>query len=290
MTPAPAVRLGLTLPSFRSDPEPVIAVARVADAAGVDGVFAFDHLFRMRGDAPGGEPRPALELLTTMAAVAAETSRVVVGSLVARTTLRPPATLVAAFDTLARIAPGRLVAGLGSGDHVSEPEDDAFGVDVPDRLGRLAETVALATGRGYPVWVGGNSPAVRRVAADGADGWNAWGGDAAGFARLTAGVRDRLGRAGRDAGLPGSPGVSPWGFACSWGGLAVVGATQAEAERKLGRLGGPRPGVLCGGPERVAEAVGEYAAAGAAWVVLGPLDPSDPDNAAVLGEAVRPLL
>lgn len=271
------VRLGLTLPSFRSDPEPVLAVARAADAAGVDGVFAFDHLFRMRGDLPGGEPRPALELLTTLGAVAAETSRVLVGSLVARTTLRPPATLVAALDTVARIAPGRLVAGLGSGDDLSGPEDDAFGVDVPDRLARLAETVALAAGRGYPVWVGGNSPAIRRLAAEGADGWNGWGSDVAAFARMVGGVRDHLGR-------------DTSAFACSWGGLAVVGATQAEAEKKLERLGGSRPGVLCGGPERVAEAVAGYAAAGAAWVVLGPLDPSDPDNAAVLGEAVRPLL
>ena len=53
------LHLGLTLPSFRSDPGPVLAVARAAEAAGIDGVFAFDHLFRERGDGgvrAGDEP------------------------------------------------------------------------------------------------------------------------------------------------------------------------------------------------------------------------------------------
>ncbi|MGH8973618.1 MAG: LLM class flavin-dependent oxidoreductase, partial [Acidimicrobiia bacterium] len=170
------LRLGLTLPSFRPEPGPVLAVAAAAEAAGLDGIFAFDHLFRQRGDAVDAEPRPALELTTTLAAVAAETARITVGSLVARATLRPPATLVAALDTIARIAPGRLVAGLGSGDEESDPENEAFGVDTTDRLARLEETVDRAVGRGYPVWVGGWAPAARRLAALRADGWNGWGG------------------------------------------------------------------------------------------------------------------
>ncbi|MGH9040894.1 MAG: LLM class flavin-dependent oxidoreductase, partial [Acidimicrobiia bacterium] len=133
------LRLGISLPSFRSEPDPVLAVAAAAEAAGLDGIFAYDHLFRFRGEAADAEPRPALELTTTMAAVAAETERITVGSLVARATLRPTASLVAALDTLARIAPGRLVAGLGSGDEQSDPENEAFGVETADRLLRLEE-------------------------------------------------------------------------------------------------------------------------------------------------------
>jgi len=274
-----SLRLGLTLPSFRSDPEPVLAVARAAEAAGIDGVFAFDHLFRARGVGAGDEIRPSLELLTTMGAVAAETARVVVGSLVARASLRPPASLVAAFDTLARIAPGRLVAGIGAGDKLSAPEDEAFGVAPADRLGCLAEVVNRAAGRGYQVWVAGPSPAVRRLAATRADGWNLWGADAARFATLAASVREGVIAAGRD----------PAEFAPSWGGLVLAGASDAEAEAKLERFG-ERPGLLWGGPERLAEGLSAYAEAGAAWVVLGPIDSSNPDNAAILGEAVRPLL
>ena len=278
------LHLGLTLPSFRSDPGPVLAVARAAEAAGIDGVFAFDHLFRERGDGgvrAGDEPaiRPSLELLTTMGAVAAETSRVVVGSLVARASLRPPASLVAAFDTLARIAPGRLVAGIGAGDELSAPEDEAFGVVPADRLACLTEAVGRARGRGYPVWVGGPSPAVRRLAAARADGWNLWGGNAARFAALAASVLEGVTAAGRD----------PAAFALTWGGLVLAGASDAEAKAKLERFG-ERPGLLWGGPERLAEELSAYTEAGAGWVVLGPIDSSNPDNAAVLGEAVRPLL
>jgi len=274
-----ALRLGLTLPSFREDPEQVLAVARAADSAGLDGIFAFDHLFRLprSGDA---EPRPALELLTTLGAVAAETSRVTVGSLVARASLRPAASLVSGLDTLARIAPGRLVAGVGAGDEESDPEDHAFGTEVPDRLACLTETVARAVGRGYPVWVGGLSPAVRRLAAARADGWNGWGGDVAAFARRVNAVRDEVQAAGRD----------PGAFACSWGGLAAVGSGEQEAAAKRARLGGDREGLVTGGPERVAEMLAAYAAAGATWVILAPLDSANPDNAALLGEAVRPLL
>jgi alkanesulfonate monooxygenase SsuD/methylene tetrahydromethanopterin reductase-like flavin-dependent oxidoreductase (luciferase family) len=274
------LRLGLTLPSFRSEPGPVLAVAAAAEAAGVDGIFAFDHLFRARGDAPDAEPRPALELTTTLAAVAAETARITVGSLVARATLRPAATLVAALDTVARIAPGRLVAGLGSGDEESDAENHAFGVDTANRLERLEETVVRAVGRGYPVWVGGWAPAVRRLAATRADGWNGWGGSVEGFARRVAEVREEAERAGRD----------PAAVACTWGGLALLGADEAEAKAKLERLGGERPGLVWGGPERVAEAFAAYGQAGATWVIVGPLDSGDPDNARLLGQAVRPLL
>lgn len=276
------LRLGLTLPSFRSDPAPVLDVAREAERAGLHGVFAFDHLFRQRGDAPAAEPRPALELLTTLGAVTAETVAIVVGSLVARATLRPAASLVVAFDTLERIAPGRLVAGIGSGDDESDSENEAFGVeaDAAARLRRLEEAVLCAGGRGYPVWVAGHSPAVRRLAGARADGWNGWGGDVAGFARRVASVREEAERADRD----------PAAVECSWGGLAVVAGTEGEAKAKLDRLGGDRPGLVWGGPDRVAEAIAAYATAGAAWVIMAPLDSSDPDNAAVLGEAILPEL
>ena len=294
------MRVGLTLPSFQPDPERVLAVASAAEQAGLDGVFAFDHLFRQRGDAAGAERRPALELLTMTAAVAAATERITVGTLVARTTLRPPAVHRAAFDTLARIAPGRIVAGLGGGDDESIAEDTAFGV-LPDdpppagrapitgrsdagsgtdfgayRMERLEATVAVLAGRPYPVWVAGFSPASVRVAAARADGWNRWGGGPASFATAVERVRAELANAGRD----------PGAFTYTWGGLAVLGPTAAEAEGKWQRLGGSRPGIVRGDPPAVAEQLAAYAAAGADWVILGPIDSSDPSNAAVVGEAV----
>jgi alkanesulfonate monooxygenase SsuD/methylene tetrahydromethanopterin reductase-like flavin-dependent oxidoreductase (luciferase family) len=288
-----AVRVGLTLPSFQSEPERVLAVARAAEDAGLDGVFLFDHLFRRRGDAADAERRPALELLTMTAAVAAATERVTVGTLVARATLRPPAVLRAAFDTLERIAPGRVVAGVGGGDNESIAEDTAVGVLPGDpapagsgsagvdpgayRLERLGATVGALAGRGYPVWVAGVSPAAVRLAAALAGGWNRWGGLPASFGAAAERVRAEVANAKRDAGA----------FAYTWGGLALLGETPAEADAKRDRLGGDRPDVVCGDPPRLAETIAAYAAAGADWVILGPIDSSDPANAALLGEAAR---
>jgi len=285
------VRVGLTLPSFQSDPERVLTVARAAEDAGLDGVFLFDHLFRRRGDAADAERRPALELLTMTAAVAAATERSTVGTLVARATLRPPAVLRAAFDTLDRVAPGRIIAGLGGGDDESIAEDTAFGVlpgdpapagsgtptddPGPYRLERLEATVAALADRGYPVWVAGVSPAAVRIAAEQADGWNRWGGGSASFGAAAERVRAEVTNAGRD----------PDAFTYTWGGLAVVGPTRAEAEAKRDRLGGGRPDVVWGDPPRVAETIAAYAAAGADWVILGPIDSAEPSNAAVLGAA-----
>jgi len=291
-----SVRVGLTLPSFQSDPERVLAVARAAEDAGVDGVFLFDHLFRQRGDVAGAERRPALELLTMAAGVAAATARITVGTLVARATLRPPATLRAAFDTLARMAPGRIVAGLGAGDDESVAEDWAFGVLPGDpepagtgdggrqpfgayRVARFEAAVAAVQERDYPVWLAGRSPAALRLAAASGDGWNHWGSEVAGFATAAERMRDEVTRAGRAIGA----------FTYTWGGLAVLGASPEEARSKADRLNGRRPGIVVGDPPRVADQISAYAAAGADWVILGPIDSANADNAAVLGDAVALL-
>lgn len=268
------MKLGLTLPSFVDDPAVPLAVAVVADRAGVDAVFAFDHLFR----GPPERRRPALECTTLLGAVAAATRRVGLGSLVARSTLRPPAVLAHALDTVHRISSGRLLVGVGSGDEQSREENESYGLDFgtdDDRLASLHAAVEVLTGRGYPVWVGGRAGHMIRAGGT-ADGWNRWGVTPA---RLAA---------ERDEVLAAHPG-GPEHLTVSWGGLAVIGATEAEAEAKAARLA-PGPRVLVGGPERLAEALAGYAAAGASWAVLGPIDSSDPSNAAVLGELVAPLV
>jgi len=267
------VKLGLTLPSFVPDPSVALAVAHAAESAGVDGVFVYDHLFRSARD---GHRRPALEAVALLGAVCAATEHITVGTLVARASMRPPASLHAAFATAARLAPGRVVAGIGAGDSQSRAEQDAFGLSVgsvDDRLDRLRAAVLAARGHGYPVWVGGNIARVRAVAAELADGWNQWGGTAAQFA---ARARTLHGQAGP-------------GFACTWGGLVVLGVDDDEAARKAPRLRPDQPAIT-GGPARVAAALGEYAAAGADWVVVGPVDATNPANAALLGEQVRPRL
>ena len=256
MTDGRKVKVGLTLPSFQSEPDKVLAVARAAEHAGLDGVFLFDHLFRRRGDAANAERRPALELLTMTAAVAAATERVTVGTLVARATLRPPAVLRAAFDTLARIAPGRVIAGVGGGDNESIAEDTAVGVLPGDpapagsgragvdpgayRLERLEATVEALVGRDYPVWVAGVSPGAVRIAASRADGWNRWGGQPTSFAKAVERVTAEVTNAKRDS--------DAFTYTYTWGGLALLGSTLSDAKAKRDRLGGDRPDVVWGDP------------------------------------------
>jgi len=129
----PAV--GITLPAFVRDPDDVFAVARAAEAAELDGVFVYDHLFRVAAD---GTRRPALEMTALLHAVIAETRRVAVGVLVARAALRPAAVTACTFATAARVSGGRVIAGIGAGDSESARENEEFGVG----FGSFAERIA----------------------------------------------------------------------------------------------------------------------------------------------------
>ncbi len=250
-------------------------MAAAAEASGLDGVFAYDHLFRR--DARG-QRRPALEMFALMGAVAGATRRIALGSLVARATLRPAATLASGFDTVARIAgPDRLFVGIGAGDGESREENEAFGLDfgtTAERVAALRAAVEATRDRGYPVWVGGTDPAVREVAAAHADGWNRWGAGAERFRAQSANLRSAAVR-------------SP--FTVSWGGLVVLADDDATAARKAERLGAG-DGVIVGGPDVVATALGAYVDAGADWLVIGPVDSADPDNARILGEEILPRM
>jgi alkanesulfonate monooxygenase SsuD/methylene tetrahydromethanopterin reductase-like flavin-dependent oxidoreductase (luciferase family) len=267
-------KVGLTLPSFREDPEGVFAVARAAETAGLDGVFAYDHLFRFAAD---GTRRPALELTAMLGALAAETSTIAIGSLVARASLRPAATLAAALDTAARIAPGRVIVAIGSGDHESRAENESFGLEfgtMAHRVARLAEAIDALRNRAYPVWVGGPSTAVRELAAGRADGWNGWGGTVAEFA----------------AGAAELAAIAPRPLTLSWGGLAVLADDDEAARTKAERLGVGGRDLAVGGPDRVVDHLAGYVGAGAEWIIVGPVDSADPDNARRLGADIAPRL
>jgi alkanesulfonate monooxygenase SsuD/methylene tetrahydromethanopterin reductase-like flavin-dependent oxidoreductase (luciferase family) len=263
------VRVGLTLPSFVDDPEIPIGVARAAEDAGLDAVFVFDHLWR--GEPP--DRRPALECFALLGAVAAETSRIRVGTLVARATLRPAATLANSFRTAQRVSGGRLIAAIGAGDSQSRAENEAFGLPfgtMVDRVDALHDAVRATRDGDFPVWVAGHAAQVREIVPL-ADGWNGWGGDAARLATDVRFLRDLA----PDATI-------------TWGGLTITGPDDAAALAKAERRS-PGPDVLVGGPAHLAEQLSAFVDAGAEWVILGPVDSTNPDNAAHLGE-VRVLL
>lgn len=247
------MRVGITLPQFRHEAGTAVAVARRAEEAGLDGVFAFDHLW------PLGQPdRPALHGTSLLAALTGETREIGLGTLVARVGLLPDEVLVRSLVNLDRMAEGRFVAGLGTGDRASAREHLAAGLDYPPARQRVAALGACAQalrGAGVRTWVGGHSAAVRRLAADVADGWNGWGQPVEGFGRAADDVRDGLSRP----------------FEVSWGGQVLVGETPEEAEAKLSRHG-DRPGLVHGTVADLARHLGALAASGAAWAVCAPLD------------------
>ena len=63
----------------------------------------------------------------------------------------------------------------------------------------------------------------------------------------------------------------------------MLASSDAVAREKAARLSAP-PSALVGAPSTVADALRAYLDAGADWLVLGPVDSSDPANAALTGE------
>ena len=245
--------LGTTLPQFRSSAEPAIEVARQAEAAGLDGVFVFDHLW------PLGQPRqPALHALPLLGALVAETDSLVVGTLVARVSVLPDPVLVDALVTVRQLAGERFIAGLGTGDRHNRDENVTHGVPYPApeaRLARLADCCDRLRHAGVTTWVGGLSGDVRRLAAAKADGWNGWGVEPDRFASMAACLRDQAGPA----------------FRLSWGGQVLIGRTASEAAEKL-RRHGTRPGLFHGTVADWRQHLDRLTDAGADWVVAAPID------------------
>src|SRR5271154_6612611 len=90
----------------------------------------------MRGD--------MLESLTTLAALAASTSRIRLGTLVASATYRHPAVFAKAFATLDQRSNGRTIVGLGAG--WQENEHASYGIDlgsIVERVSRFEEYVEI---------------------------------------------------------------------------------------------------------------------------------------------------
>jgi hypothetical protein len=144
-------------------------VAADAFAAGVDGVFCYDHLWPMgQPERPAMAPFPILATIaSTSAASAKEGGGPFIGTLVARVGLVPIQVLAGEFLALERMVPGRVIAALGTGDRLSEAENRAYGVPFPPAAERRADMVTLAQqlrGEDLQVWLAGG-PGARTVEA-----------------------------------------------------------------------------------------------------------------------------
>jgi alkanesulfonate monooxygenase SsuD/methylene tetrahydromethanopterin reductase-like flavin-dependent oxidoreductase (luciferase family) len=147
------VKIGVTLPQFTERAADTIDAAARAEGLGLDGVFCFDHLW------PIGEPDgPALSIVPLLGALAGSTSTISIGTLVARVGLLPDSLLSEVLVTAWEISDGRFIAGLGTGDRLSRPENEAFGIpfeSADERRARVRRVATVVQDRGIPVWVGG---------------------------------------------------------------------------------------------------------------------------------------
>ncbi|MEW6059575.1 MAG: LLM class flavin-dependent oxidoreductase [Actinomycetota bacterium] len=296
------MKVGLVLPVFSGDAERTLAFASRAEALGYDGVFAFDHLF------PPGAPseRPSLEAFSTLAAIAASTRTLTIGTLVTRAAIRPAglvAKLAASIDDISR---GRMVLGIGTGDPIDLPEHETYGLPYLDREARrvhLVETIravkALLSGRawpggervpavagpvlppparsgGPPVWIGGFADAMVRIAAREAEAWNGWGMPIPEFARKVRVLNATAAEVGREV-------------AATWAGIAVVGRDEDEAAAMLDRRkerGFVETNVLAGSAQSLVRWFEGLETAGASWVILVPAGPAD--RVELIAESVFP--
>ena len=140
-----ALRLGVLLPTRglllddgggSNGMAQILAMASAVESAGLDSVWVGDSL----------TAKPRLEPLTTLAAVAAHTRRVRLGTAVMLAALRHPVLLAHAAGTVDLISGGRLVLGVGVGGAFNEAQHQewrAAGVVPSQRAGRMEEVVGL---------------------------------------------------------------------------------------------------------------------------------------------------
>jgi alkanesulfonate monooxygenase SsuD/methylene tetrahydromethanopterin reductase-like flavin-dependent oxidoreductase (luciferase family) len=253
------VRVGVALPQYTYSPdfgwEGLSAWAWRAEVLGFDSVWLSDHLFLGIERYGGGAGwYPTFDPFVALGAIAAQTTRVRIGTLVVCSQLRPAAVVANAASSLDHLSGGRLVLGMGAGWF--EPEFTAAGVPFRaprDRLAELAGTldalrVWWGEGSGVlppvqrphpPLWVGGKGgPRLLDVVARHADGWNTvWTWTPEDYADRLAALDAACHVVGRD----------PRTVTLSVGLYALAGHDEADLRRRFDRLRDRTPpGVLDG--------------------------------------------
>jgi alkanesulfonate monooxygenase SsuD/methylene tetrahydromethanopterin reductase-like flavin-dependent oxidoreductase (luciferase family) len=119
----------------------LVTIAGVVEDAGFDSLWTIDHLLFRAKDGTTSGPWEGWSLLAAFAAI---TTRVEIGSFVTCTGFRNPALLAKMADTVDEISGGRLILGLGAGAY--EAEFRAFGFPFDHRASRFAEAIEIIHG------------------------------------------------------------------------------------------------------------------------------------------------
>lgn len=133
-----------TEPQQGASYDDLLRVAQATEAAGYDAFFRSDHYLKM--GSVSGDPGPT-DAWVTLGALARETSRVRLGTLMSAGTFRLPGPLAIAAAQVDQMSGGRVEFGLGSGWY--EQEHAAYGIPFPalrERFDRYAEQLEIITG------------------------------------------------------------------------------------------------------------------------------------------------
>lgn len=296
MTSGRPCKIGLYLPMAEHEMEgetprwtDILAVARRAEELGFDSVFIADHLiYHFEGKDTYG----IWEGMSLLAALAAATERVELGTGVICTGFRNPALLAKMAETIDEISGGRLILGIGAGWH--DPEYVAFGYPTDHKFSRFQEALQiihpmLKTGKadfhgeyyaandadlmprgprpnGLPLMIASTGDRMLDLTARYADAWNGWvvrGRNAELLGRLDAACE----ASGRDPAT------------LERVGMVMVDHTGAEIDPDA-----RRPPIQ-GSPEEMAEAFRSLADDGLSHLVVA----HEPNNLAGL-EVLAPVL
>lgn len=259
-------------PNPSRPPQEVFDLARMADDDGWHCVWYADHYMSDTGDeslAPGD----VYECWSMLPAIAATTTRVRLGPLVAPTSVHHPALLANRAATLDRLSGGRCVLGMGAGWQINEHR--AYGIELEPpgrRVSRFEESIQIVrslldnerttfAGTYYdvtdapcdpkpvqaqlPILVGTGSPRMLRITARHAQQWNTWGAP-----DLAATRRDALLDACADVG------ADPASMHTSAQALLFMTDDSAAIDRVMSGAMADRS--IAGSDDQIVEQLGRY--------------------------------
>ncbi|MDG4774722.1 LLM class F420-dependent oxidoreductase [Solwaraspora sp. WMMD792] len=294
-----------------------LRLARLAEESGFEGYLRADHYQSMGEELALPGPTDAW---LTLAALARETSRIRLGTLVTSATFRLPGPLAVMVAQVDQMSGGRVDLGIGAGWYARE--HTAYGLPFPsvgERFDRLAEQLEVITGlwrtpvgdkfsfhgdhyqlvdapalpkpaqpAGPPIIIGGRGPKrTPELAAQFADEFNMPFKSVAETAAAYERVTEACHRSGRTE--QGRPPLT-----MSAGIVIAIGRTDAEAQRRAAPLHEksalPPEDPVIGSPAQLVDRIGEFAAIGTSRVHLRFIDLADLDHLELVAAEVLPQL
>jgi len=279
----------------------LLAVAQKAEECGFDAFFRSDHYQTIGGDGGVG----STDAWVTLGALARETTRIRLGTLVTPVTFRLPGPLAISVAQVDQMSGGRVELGLGTGWY--DGEHSSYGIPFPsvaDRFDMLEEQLAIVrglwestgpyshAGKHYqltdspalpkpaqahvPIVMGGfGKKKTPRLAATYADEYNVPFHPVADTAANFATVRAAAEVTGRT-------------LVFSTAQSVAIGKDDAEVARRSAAIG--QTAGLQGTPAQVVDLLGQFAEAGATRAYLQVLDLSDLDHLELIASEVLPQL